>query len=133
MIRRPPRSTLFPYTTLFRALCRPPILLVLRERRVADRAEIPWPAPFRIATFRWSTALSPARLPHSPGGPVHSVASSAPIRRAAGAKASVTSSAEPLARPSDPGPLRSTGRHTNENSTWPHFPHPPWRDRKAHV
>src|SRR2546429_3781589 len=25
MIRRPPRSTLFPYTTLFRSLCDPPI------------------------------------------------------------------------------------------------------------
>src|SRR3712207_7458136 len=25
MIRRPPRSTLFPYTTLFRSLCRPVI------------------------------------------------------------------------------------------------------------
>src|SRR6266480_6459054 len=24
MIRRPPRSTLFPYTTLFRSCCRPP-------------------------------------------------------------------------------------------------------------
>src|SRR2546430_12327161 len=25
MIRRPPRSTLFPYTTLFRSLCAPPV------------------------------------------------------------------------------------------------------------
>src|SRR5438093_3609551 len=25
MIPRPPRSTLFPYTTLFRSLCRPPL------------------------------------------------------------------------------------------------------------
>src|SRR5436305_4576637 len=30
MIRRPPRSTLFPYTTLFRSLCEPP------EQRSAD-------------------------------------------------------------------------------------------------
>src|SRR2546425_7868492 len=29
MIRRPPRSTLFPYTTLFRSQHRPPILLAL--------------------------------------------------------------------------------------------------------
>src|SRR3712207_7110467 len=34
MIRRPPRSTLFPYTTLFRS----------RPRRVGDQ-EIAWPAP----------------------------------------------------------------------------------------
>src|SRR2546422_6343208 len=34
MIRRPPRSTLFPYTTLFRSFHRPP-----RQRR-ADREEV---------------------------------------------------------------------------------------------
>src|SRR2546430_7286360 len=35
MIRRPPRSTLFPYTTLFRSAhtwCRPPGCVVLRRR-----------------------------------------------------------------------------------------------------
>src|SRR2546429_5866304 len=37
MIRRPPRSTLFPYTTLFRSVCRTPSLLdtpgrILRPR-----------------------------------------------------------------------------------------------------
>src|SRR5687767_15997162 len=31
MIRRPPRSTLFPYTTLFRSRARPPRLLVQRR------------------------------------------------------------------------------------------------------
>src|SRR3712207_7230981 len=31
MIRRPPRSTLFPYTTLFRSLARFEILVVLEE------------------------------------------------------------------------------------------------------
>src|SRR2546425_9287898 len=36
MIRRPPRSTLFPYTTLFRSRDRPRGL-GLRERRGADR------------------------------------------------------------------------------------------------
>src|SRR3712207_8472609 len=40
MIRRPPRSTLFPYTTLFRSLVRKPVpvrpheLLVVRQRQV---------------------------------------------------------------------------------------------------
>src|SRR5687768_17701788 len=43
MIRRPPRSTLFPYTTLFRSYVRPPRALsrldprALRERRPGDR------------------------------------------------------------------------------------------------
>src|SRR5229473_1389493 len=40
MIRRPPRSTLFPYTTLFRSVCSPlrreqfgtPLALIFRER-----------------------------------------------------------------------------------------------------
>src|SRR3712207_7235927 len=31
MIRRPPRSTLFPYTTLFRSLCRERVVLLGRE------------------------------------------------------------------------------------------------------
>src|SRR5437763_4934626 len=38
MIRRPPRSTLFPYTTLFRSLQAPPHLFVLEQaRRGEDR------------------------------------------------------------------------------------------------
>src|SRR3712207_8344348 len=36
MIRRPPRSTLFPYTTLFRSRARGPCLRLAR-RRVRDR------------------------------------------------------------------------------------------------
>src|SRR2546427_5776769 len=32
MIRRPPRSTLFPYTTLFRSVPRAPVLLVVLVR-----------------------------------------------------------------------------------------------------
>src|SRR5258708_10143965 len=35
MIRRPPRSTLFPYTTLFRSLCR-----VRRRHLLAQRPEL---------------------------------------------------------------------------------------------
>src|SRR6266849_6783818 len=40
MIRRPPRSTLFPYTTLFRSLRRPPAMPRCRARRrnLAGRA-----------------------------------------------------------------------------------------------
>src|SRR2546429_5244951 len=43
MIRRPPRSTLFPYTTLFRSSCRnktstcPPIKFKLEEQELGDR------------------------------------------------------------------------------------------------
>src|SRR3712207_9475725 len=36
MIRRPPRSTLFPYTTLFRSRCRP---------KIGDGATPSWSAP----------------------------------------------------------------------------------------
>src|SRR2546430_8930328 len=39
MIRRPPRSTLFPYTTLFRSAC------ALRSRHNACSAADPVPAP----------------------------------------------------------------------------------------
>src|SRR5260370_23952157 len=42
MIRRPPRSTLFPYTTLFRSLLRPARMLGFDpDRRVHGRAEAP--------------------------------------------------------------------------------------------
>src|SRR2546429_4553648 len=46
MIRRPPRSTLFPYTTLFRSLCavllspRPPSLLALNEPETSLHPDI---------------------------------------------------------------------------------------------
>src|SRR3989442_9439829 len=43
MIRRPPRSTLFPYTTLFRSLRRPPVTSIslrcsARSRRAGRRS-----------------------------------------------------------------------------------------------
>src|SRR2546428_10097318 len=40
MIRRPPRSTLFPYTTLFRSQPRPPAQGVSRERGRADPEDL---------------------------------------------------------------------------------------------
>src|SRR3712207_7421169 len=43
MIRRPPRSTLFPYTTLFRSLRRTRPL-----RQAPDRRRPPRPAPVRV-------------------------------------------------------------------------------------
>src|SRR3989454_8327658 len=38
MIRRPPRSTLFPYTTLFRSSDVPGTMVVLQARRIGFRA-----------------------------------------------------------------------------------------------
>src|SRR3712207_8261422 len=38
MIRRPPRSTLFPYTTLFRSVREQPVALGLEHAEHADRA-----------------------------------------------------------------------------------------------
>src|SRR3712207_7086247 len=37
MIRRPPRSTLFPYTTLFRSCSLPPSLVPFRPRNITQR------------------------------------------------------------------------------------------------
>src|SRR2546430_10178893 len=37
MIRRPPRSTLFPYTTLFRSLC----VNLLQRQRLGNHANLP--------------------------------------------------------------------------------------------
>src|SRR5438067_10340321 len=49
MIRRPPRSTLFPYTTLFRSWCRGTSLSTLP---VIERAEISTDASAGIVTSR---------------------------------------------------------------------------------
>src|SRR3989442_7508713 len=40
MIRRPPRSTLFPYTTLFRSPRRPPVLVDHDRHRLALALEV---------------------------------------------------------------------------------------------
>src|SRR5258708_13421671 len=52
MIRRPPRSTLFPYTTLFRSPC---VVLC----RVDD--SIPWDDPASIAKLQFSAQCWPGR------------------------------------------------------------------------
>src|SRR3712207_8770727 len=59
MIRRPPRSTLFPYTTLFRSLgvCRLHDVAIAHEvagaelgqPRLPGAEEVPWPAQLEIA------------------------------------------------------------------------------------
>src|SRR2546427_3819692 len=57
MIRRPPRSTLFPYTTLFRSLCRDRFL------RHGSLSPAPAPADASIAPSRGRSASSPSALP----------------------------------------------------------------------
>src|SRR3989442_7827905 len=55
MIRRPPRSTLFPYTTLFRSPIAPPKMfsaLELPKRRDRDIAPYPRPTGSDPARFR---------------------------------------------------------------------------------
>src|SRR2546422_6237846 len=48
MIRRPPRSTLFPYTTLFRSPPTPPDLARQRDARaVASSEQPPWTSLFK--------------------------------------------------------------------------------------
>src|SRR5947207_10147501 len=55
MIRRPPRSTLFPYTTLFRSRRRNcPLLL----SRAVARCRLRWPRPQRDKGDRKSTRLN---------------------------------------------------------------------------
>src|SRR5258708_22747467 len=50
MIRRPPRSTLFPYTTLFRSICSS------TRSRPAARSDTGWPAPKRTSAGRSAAA-----------------------------------------------------------------------------
>src|SRR5258705_8107037 len=58
MIRRPPRSTLFPYTTLFRSPMPAARSLSVRTRRRAG----PRPAPNRTGRDRKSTRLNSSHL-----------------------------------------------------------------------
>src|SRR2546430_7456549 len=56
MIRRPPRSTLFPYTTLFRSATRP------SRRTFSQNTTIPISPPSQIApAARWSQSSGSAR------------------------------------------------------------------------
>src|SRR3712207_6916618 len=70
MIRRPPRSTLFPYTTLFRSGLRRPVAL---ERRLAEHA--------RDALREGGRERRRARHPQ-PHGPEVGVAQAAPAQEA---------------------------------------------------
>src|SRR5258708_27331919 len=63
MIRRPPRSTLFPYTTLFRSLIEAgkldsSVALRWRGRLRADPLALPWGTRYEINLDRKSTRLN---------------------------------------------------------------------------
>src|SRR6266496_5143995 len=60
MIRRPPRSTLFPYTTLFRPPCG-----AGRDRRPPRRPRRPRPAALRGGGDRKSTRLNSSHVESS--------------------------------------------------------------------
>src|SRR3712207_8159583 len=64
MIRRPPRSTLFPYTTLFRSIHRPDALAGLPQRRA--RAGISSPRPDALSGSDGGDDLEQAALPRKP-------------------------------------------------------------------
>src|SRR3712207_8608873 len=59
MIRRPPRSTLFPYTTLFRSVERDHLHVDARERD-ADRAELVRPVARQVRAGRRRLGHTPA-------------------------------------------------------------------------
>src|SRR5256885_13038362 len=66
MIRRPPRSTLFPYTTLFRSASVQTISLVASPRRSARTELLPWAilakGPAWTKADRKSTRLNSSHL-----------------------------------------------------------------------
>src|SRR3989475_12534540 len=73
MIRRPPRSTLFPYTTLFRSRARDFLVALARwTRRPAEWASIgaaTRPAPLRLAGGPQQVAVhAPPLAPPTGGG-----------------------------------------------------------------
>src|SRR2546421_10016241 len=63
MIRRPPRSTLFPYTTLFRSQSAHPVQMAVDvERRELDRPVETGIAPERAADVQADHERRPGRL-----------------------------------------------------------------------
>src|SRR5256885_3659730 len=63
MIRRPPRSTLFPYTTLFRSVVLVVVLLVLDQHGAAQVVEVVQaPGVVALGADRKSTRLNSSHL-----------------------------------------------------------------------
>src|SRR2546429_6867055 len=65
MIRRPPRSTLFPYTTLFRSLSRRDQSQCLARRSHEWDRQQPEPRTQYAANLRWKTAPAPRSEEHT--------------------------------------------------------------------
>src|SRR3989449_5020707 len=68
MIRRPPRSTLFPYTTLFRSVLYPPIATTRsarRTRRVGSCAKETTRRQGSLATLRTNRRRTPVGMHRS--------------------------------------------------------------------
>src|SRR3989441_2762004 len=57
MIRRPPRSTLFPYTTLFRSVLVARVAAAMGDRAVQDRAEAAIVARGEALLDRWISLI----------------------------------------------------------------------------
>src|SRR2546422_10323546 len=66
MIRRPPRSTLFPYTTLFRSH---DVERMVLERRLVELREVPQGDRHRKECAGDERTCGPAREPEHPAGP----------------------------------------------------------------
>src|SRR2546430_12820184 len=68
MIRRPPRSTLFPYTTLFRSL-RPALRTLARRAAIAVELEVPalgrLPEPVEVAAYYVDRLRQPRSEEHT--------------------------------------------------------------------
>src|SRR4051812_49750104 len=65
MIRRPPRSTLFPYTTLFRSTARVPAAATADPAPTVSVPVLPAPVPtkmFAVAADRKSTRLNSSHM-----------------------------------------------------------------------
>src|SRR5256885_11883709 len=67
MIRRPPRSTLFPYTTLFRSVEDPNPTVIVKEIKsrkvfITGQVEKPGPYPLNGSVDRKSTRLNSSHL-----------------------------------------------------------------------
>src|SRR2546427_12306308 len=56
MIRRPPRSTLFPYTTLFRSL-----VLADVSRALSEEERQAWQRPIRVLSHELNNSLAPIK------------------------------------------------------------------------
>src|SRR3989442_14460772 len=91
MIRRPPRSTLFPYTTLFRSVSLRQILMVSRSTQRASPSGVDsnWPASMSTAKKATGSPMSQGTMRLFGGldglGGVGGLAGSDPLALAAGA------------------------------------------------